>query len=161
MLACDLMAPWPLLHSAVQLAGVGQLALVVGSFAIPRQLGWRDKLATTSPLVRQMFWVYAGYILATNLAFGLVSTFATDALLDGGRLATMVCGFISLYWISRVVIQWTYFDLSEIPRTPFNRFARWSLEGLFVALALVYGAATWANLGALDPTREAHAGVRE
>lgn len=145
---------------ALVLAGVGQLALVLGSLGIPRQLGWREKLAGTSPLLRQMFWVYAGYILATNLAFGLLSALAPGSLLDGSPLATLVCGFICVYWVSRVVIQWTYFDLSEIPRTPFNVFARWSLEGLFVALALVYGAATWANCGAPTAANEAHAGVR-
>lgn len=127
------------------LAGVGQIVLVLGSLAIPRQLGWREKLASTSPLIRQMFWVYAGYILATNLAFGLLSTFAPGRLLDGSPLAALVCGFICAYWAARVVIQWTYFDISEIPPTPFNRLARVGLEGLFVALAVVYGAASWAN----------------
>lgn len=145
------------LRPVVQLAGVGQLALVLGSFAIPRQLGWRDKLAGTSPLLRQMFWVYAAYILATNLGFGLLSALAPDLLLDGSPLAAIVCGFIAVYWASRVVIQWTYFDLSEIPRTPFNTLARWSLEALFVALALVYGAATWANWGDRAAAHEAHA----
>ena len=133
------------LEPALWLAGVGQLALVAGSLAIPQQLGWREKLAATSPLIRQMFWVYAGYILATNLAFGLISALAPARLLDGSPLAAAVCGFIAVYWAVRVVIQWTYFDLSEVPQTRFNTLARWSLEALFVALALVYGAATWAN----------------
>lgn len=145
------------LEPLVRLAGAGQLALVAGSLAIPRQLGWREKLAGTSPLIRQMFWVYAGYILATNLGFGLISALAPGLLLDRSPLAACVCGFIAIYWASRVVIQWTYFDLSELPRTPFNTLARWSLEGLFVALALVYGAATWANCGDPGEAGEAHA----
>lgn len=144
------------LSYALQLAGVGQLALVFGSLGIPRRLGWRDKLAGTSPLLRQMFWVYAGYTLAINLAFGLLSALAPEALLDRSPLATAVCAFIGLYWAARVVIQWTYFDISEIPRTPFNVFARWSLEALFLALALIYGAATVINCS--DPG-EAHARV--
>lgn len=147
------------LKPVVLLAGVGQIALVIGSLAIPRQLGWREKLALTSPLIRQMFWVYAAYILATNLAFGLVSAFAPDRLLDGSPLATGVCGFIGVYWFTRVVVQWAYFDLSELPRTPFNRLARWALEALFVALALVYGAATWQNLHPAAPP-EVHAELR-
>lgn len=134
------------LKLALQLAGAAQFVLVLGSTAIPRQLGWRDKLAGTSPLIRQMFWVYAAYTLGTNLAFGLLSTFAADLLLDRTPLATAVCAFICLYWAARVVVQWTYFDTSELPRTAFNNFARWSLEALFIALALIYGAATWANL---------------
>lgn len=146
------MGAW--LKLALQLAGTAQLVLVLGSTAIPGRLGWRDKLADTSPLIRQMFWVYAAYTLGINLAFGLLSTFAADLLLDRTSLATVVCAFICLYWAARVVIQWTYFDTSELPRTPFNDFARWSLEALFIALALIYGAATWANLASEHAIRQ-------
>lgn len=139
------------------LAGAGQIALVLGSSAIPRQLGWRAKLSATTPLIRQMFWVYAAYILATNLAFGLLSALAPAVLLDGSPLATAVCGFICLYWVSRVIVQWTYFDLSELPISPFNKFARIALETLFIALALVYGAATLHNLTGSHAPAEAHA----
>lgn len=140
------MVPTTWLAPLVLLAGLSQLALVVGSLAIPRQLGFREKLRATTPLIRQMFWVYAGYTFATNLAFGLVSTLAVDALLDRSPLAAAVCGFICVYWASRVIVQWTYFDVSELPRTPFNQLARFTLEALFVALTLVYAAATWHNL---------------
>jgi hypothetical protein len=138
------------LEPLLLLAGAGQIALVFGSLAIPRQLGWREKLAATTPLIRQMFWVYAAYILATNLAFGLLSALAPAALLARTPLAAAVCAFICVYWVSRVIVQWSYFDLSELPRSPFNTFARFTLEGLFVALALVYGAATWFNLAPPD-----------
>jgi hypothetical protein len=60
----------------VFVAGVGQLALVVASLAIPRVLGWRQQTARLRPLLRQVFWTYALYILCTNLCFGLVSAFA-------------------------------------------------------------------------------------
>ena len=88
-------SPW--LRSLVA-AGVGQLALVVASLAIPRVLRWPEDLARLRPLTRQVFWTYAGYIWATNLAFGLVSAFAPGWLLDRTPLAGAVCGFIATYW---------------------------------------------------------------
>ncbi|MDC0723461.1 hypothetical protein [Nannocystis bainbridge] len=133
------------LQPLIWLAGVGQIALALASLAIPRQLGWRLKLAGMSPLLRQMFWVYAAYILGTNLAFGLVSALAPASLLDGSPLAAAVCTFIAIYWLSRVVVQWTYFDLTELPRSRFNTFARVSLELAFVALTVVYAAAAYTN----------------
>lgn len=137
------------LTTLVILAGVGQLVLILGSLAIPRQLGWREKLAATTPLTRQMFLVYAGYIWATNLSFGLVSALASGWLLDGSPLGTAVCGFMFVYWLARVIVQWTYFDLSEIELTGFNRVARWLLEPFFVAVTVVYGIATVRGLSSI------------
>jgi len=46
----------------VFVAGVGQLALIVASLAIPRVLRWREETAKLRPLTRQVFWTYAIYI---------------------------------------------------------------------------------------------------
>ena len=79
-------------------AGVGQLVLISASLAIPRVLRWPEDVARLRPLTRQLFWTYAGYIWATNLSFGLISTFAPGWLLDGTPLTGAVCGFIATYW---------------------------------------------------------------
>lgn len=112
-------------------------------------LGWRDALKPLPKLLGQMFWVYSLYIWATNLCFGLVSVFATSHLLDRSALASCVTGFIFGYWLLRMIVQWTWFDISELPSTPFHVAARWILEVLFISLAVVYGAALLWNLGVL------------
>ena len=129
-------------------AGVSQLALVVGSLWIPRVLGWRDKLAPWPGLERQMFWNYAAYIWATNLALALVSL-RPDWLLDGSPLAACVCGYAFVYWLARVLVQWLVFDLSELPSGGWHTVARALMELLFVALTAVYGLALALNLGLL------------
>jgi hypothetical protein len=131
-------------------AGVGQIALAAASPAIPRLLNWNAGLAPLQPLLRQMFWVYAGYILITNLCFGLVSAFAPEWLLDGSRLANAVVGFIAVYWLARIVIQFTYFDRKAMvpPGAPWHQ--RWGtigIELLFVYLAAAYGLAFAAGVG--------------
>jgi len=68
------------LKTLILLAGAGQLLLAVGSLAIPRMLQWREKLAGLDPLLRRLFWVYAAYIFGTNIALGLVSVLAADAM---------------------------------------------------------------------------------
>ena len=131
----------------IEVAGWGQIILILGSLGIPSVLGWKEKLAPVSTLIRQMFWVYSGYIWGTNLCFGLISALGAALLLDGSPLAACVTGFIFGYWLLRMVIQWTYFDISELPQSPFNTAARWILEVLFIGLAGVYGLALAANLG--------------
>ena len=88
----------------LQLAGWSQVALILGSLGIPHVLGWRDKLAPVTTLIRQMFWVYSFYIWYTNLCFGLLSALGAGLLLDGSPLAACVTGFILGYWLMRMAI---------------------------------------------------------
>ncbi len=138
------------LRTLVVLAGVGQLVLVVASLAIPRMLGWKEDVRRLRPLTRQVFWTYAGYIWATNLSFGLLSTFGASFLLDGSPLAGAVAGYITAYWAARVAIQFFYFDrsdasLAEAPGArlyggKLMRLGEAALVLLFVSLTVVYGA---------------------
>ena len=107
------MADKKLLEIMIVVAGIGQILLVIGSLAIPKFLNWSSELSKVRPLIRQIFWTYAGYILVTNLSFGLLSVLAPTALLDGTFLGTCITGFIALYWAARIVIQFTYFDRSD------------------------------------------------
>jgi len=136
-----------LLELSLRVAGWGQVVLILGSLGIPHVLGWRDKLAPLTTLLRQMFWVYSAYIWLTNLCFGLISALGPNLLLDGSPLAACVTGFILSYWLLRMAVQWLYFDISEIPMTGFNVFARWSLEILFTCLTAVYGLCFAHNMG--------------
>lgn len=138
------------LPTLVLLAAIGQIVLIVASLAIPRVLGWRAETAKLRPLTRQVFWTYAAYIWATNLSFGLVSLHPAW-LLDGSPLAAGVTGFISVYWIGRVGIQFFYFDRGDAPSGPLVRLAEVGLVALFVYLAAVYSAATLFNLGWIGP----------
>ena len=138
------------LPTLVFVAGVGQLALIVASLAIPRVLRWSEDTAKLRPLTRQVFWTYAIYIWCTNLAFGLVSL-RPEWLLDRSPLAACVTGFIALYWVGRVFIQFFYFDRSDAPSGLHVRFAEIALVGLFVFLSFVYAAALLLNLGVIGP----------
>jgi ABC-type antimicrobial peptide transport system permease subunit len=127
------------------LAGVAQVALVIGSLAIPKILHWTAELQKVQPLVRQLFWTYAAYILVINLCFGLLSAFAYRDLSDGSVLALAVTGFIAVYWISRLGIQFFYFDRSSFPKGSLTMLGEILLVALFVFLSTVYGAAFYFN----------------
>lgn len=120
------------------LAGLGQLALALGSLALPRILRWGDDTAKLRPLTRQVFWTYAAYIWVTNICFGVISTFAPDWLLDRTPLARVVAGYITAYWGARVLVQFFYFDRSEAPPGLFYKLAEVALVGLFIVVTAVY-----------------------
>ena len=135
------------LELVVRLAGVGQLALAAASTAIPYLLDWRRETSRLRPLLRQVFWIYAGYILALHIAFGLLSVLAPRWLLDRSGLAAAVTGFIAAYWSVRVVLQFTVIDRADAPGGTWFRLGEAALVALFGALALSYGAAFARNLG--------------
>ncbi len=136
-----------LLHDLIFLAGLGQLALVLASLAIPHYLRWKEELGKfPNPFFRQIFRVYSVYIWGTNLAFGLLSALRPSWLLQKNPLAAAVCGFICLYWTARVFIQIFYFDRSQIPKRPIFKAAEVSLLLLFLFLSLSYGAALYFQL---------------
>ena len=127
------------MRTLVLSAGWGQLALAFASLAIPRILRWREDTAKLRPLTRQVFWTYAAYIWATNVAFGLLSTLAPDALLDGSGLARVVSGFIAAYWGARVLVAVLWFDRTDAPRGALARTGEAALVTLFLYLTGVYG----------------------
>lgn len=126
-------------------AGLAQIALVIGSWAIPTVLQWKIELAKVGLLIRQMFWTYAAYIFVINLCFGVISAFDYRDLTDGSRLATMLTGFIAVYWISRVLIQFFYFDRKGFPTGKWNTFAEIVMVALFVFLSTIYSWACYFN----------------
>jgi hypothetical protein len=140
--------PW---QKMIVVAGMGQLGLVAASLAIPRALHWAEDLAKLRPLTRQVFWVYAAYIWSTNLAFGLISAFAPRWLLDPTPAAGAVCAYMGIYWGARLVIQFTYFDRTDVPKGAFFCVGETVLVGLFLFLTLLYGTLTLRACGILGP----------
>lgn len=130
----------------VQLAGLAQITLALGSLAVPRVLKWKTELAKTTVLIKQMFWVYAAYIFVINVCFGLVSFFRPELLLNYSVLAAMLTGFIALYWISRVLIQFFYLDRATFPKGKWPLWGEIGLMLVFLLCAVVYSLAFYHNI---------------
>jgi hypothetical protein len=130
-----------MLRSLILLCGIGHIALGLGSLAIPKLLNWNKSLSGVPTLIRQMFWVYAGYILAINFFFGVISILFVDELLSGRPLPNSILALIALYWFARVIIQFTYFDRKDIPAKGIFLFGEIALNILFVAFTGIY---SWA-----------------
>ena len=127
------------IETAIILAGLGQVLLVVSTLAAPKVLRWKEDTAKLRPLNRQIFWTYANYILVTNLSIGLLSLLAPELLTREDSLSTIISGYISLYWGARVVLQFTYYDRNDKPNGLFFKLCEYGYNALFIYLAAVYG----------------------
>jgi hypothetical protein len=135
----------PLIQKLIFWSGIGHFALCLGSLFIPKVLQWQKHLKDLQPLLRQMFWTYAAYILVINGSFGIVSVFGSHELLNHSFLAKSITVFIGVYWLTRIGIQIFYFDRSAAPKGLLYTLGEIALIGLFVFFALTYLVAFFFN----------------
>jgi hypothetical protein len=127
-----------ILQTLIFICGILHLALAIGSSIIPKVLNWNVELAKVKPLIRQMFWTYAAYILVINVCFGLVSIWGTNELIDHSFLASCLTFFISMYWLTRIGIQFFYFDKTNAPKGLFFTLGEIALVVLFILFTVIY-----------------------
>ena len=95
----------PPLATLIFWTGIGQLFVLVASALVPVELKWRETLAPLPKLVRQLFWVYGGYIVLSIISLGLICTLNADELAAGSPLARMFCGYVAAFWGIRLSLQ--------------------------------------------------------
>jgi hypothetical protein len=126
------------------LTGIGHIAMSIGSMTVPKLLGWKKHLDSMPPLLRQVFWAYAGFTKMTIIAFGLVSIFGAHELVAPSFLARCINGFIIFYWLIRLGVEFIYYDRSTL--TGIAKISDRTLVVLFVIFIFVHGAALLINL---------------
>ncbi|MDX1476915.1 MAG: hypothetical protein R3301_04385, partial [Saprospiraceae bacterium] len=125
------------------LGGIGHFVLVAGSLFIPQLMDWRGKLRNVHSHIRQMFWTYAGYILAIHVFFGLISVLATEELTSPNPLSIGFNAFVTLYWLVRIILQFTIYDKKDLPNASRFRIGEAVLVSAFAGFVVLYGTVTW------------------
>jgi hypothetical protein len=127
------------LEMLIVMAGVVHLAIAASSLAIPCVLNWREKLRGLDPFMRQLFWVYAGFVWGVNVMFGLILIAQAKVLTSGHPLARWMCAFAAVYWLARLVVQWLVFDMRSLTTRWWERASYHALTVAFIFLAGILG----------------------
>lgn len=136
-----------LLETGLQLAGFSLAALAIASFWIPKALGWREKLAGLTPLMRELWWTYSAYVWGSHVFFAVLALGHGEWLTGRTGAATAMSAFILLWWSVRLWLQFFGFDLSEVAGSRANRIAKHLLTLLFAGLVLLFGTLVAWNAG--------------
>lgn len=118
----------------ILLAGIGQLGVLFASALVPLRLNWRRELRVLPNLLRQMYWVYGGYVVLAIVAFGAMSVFNSEELAGGTPLARGICAYIALFWGVRLLLQ-AVFDANAY-------LTRWWLRAGYLLLTILFAAFT-------------------
>jgi hypothetical protein len=93
------------LSSAIFCAGIGQLGVLVASALVPIRLDWKNSLTGLPGLLRQLFWVYGGYVVLSIVSLGLIGIVNSDELANGSLLSRSVCLYAAVFWGIRLSLQ--------------------------------------------------------
>jgi hypothetical protein len=93
----------------LRIAGLILLGLVIANFVAAKRLKYAHNLMASATMVRQIFYVHCAYIIAIVAALALLCLGWPELLLKDG-LGRGLSGFFGLFWMSRVVVQLTYYD---------------------------------------------------
>ena len=119
--------------------GVLHLTILVASAQIPRVLNWQKELAGLHPFLRQLFWVYGVFVVMTIIGFGTISLLCKQDLLSGSLLARSFCGFVAVFWLTRLVVQFFVFDARPFLTNWYYKCGYHALTIGFVVLSAIYG----------------------
>lgn len=123
-----------LLEIALRVAGLILIGLTLANFVAAKRFRYRENLAASEVMVRQIFYVHCAYIIAIIMALALLCLGWPGLLLDDG-MGRVLSGFFGTFWVSRVLVQMTYYD-KETRRL--NRGWDVFFLGVFLALAAIF-----------------------
>jgi hypothetical protein len=113
--------------------------LLAAGLLMPGVVGLRQHVNALPKFIRQLFWVYYGFIGLSLLCFGLGTFFLAEQLAAGTSLARAVCGFLALFWSARFVAGTFVFDLRPYLTNRWRRAGLAAANFVFTCLPIVYG----------------------
>ena len=136
-----------LLEIGLLIGGTSLVILCIASLWIPKMLGWKEKLAGLTPLMRELWWTYSIYVWASHIFFAVLALGFGDWLMGGTGAAIAMSTFMMLWWGVRLWLQFFGFDFTETETCAFNRIAKQLLTLLFIGLVVLFAALIAWNLG--------------
>jgi hypothetical protein len=133
----------PDLSMLIFVGGLLHFCILIAGALVPQVLNWRSELQKLHPMSRHIIWVHGLFIILTIVAFGLVGTTQAPVLASSSGLARSVCGFIALFWLVRLVIQFTLFDPGRLLSKWWLRLGYHGLTVVFIYFACTFG---WAAI---------------
>lgn len=94
----------------IWIAGAVQLSIAVSNIWVPGILHYRENLVKLSPIVRQVFVVHSIYMVLVLLGFSGACFFFAPELAGSTPLGTALSGFLAVFWLLRVALQFGFYD---------------------------------------------------
>lgn len=119
--------------------GIGQIfTALVYPFIRHRVFDWYNDVKKLKPLNQEIAKTYGRYIQGLNFTFGLIAILIPSDLKNQTSLALALTGLIGAYWIGKVITQFAYYPMYQIPQKRIFKIGSYGMNFLFGFFALVY-----------------------
>jgi len=99
---------------------------------------WYNDIKKLKPLNQEIAKTYGRYIQGLNFSFGLISILFTEDLKNKTGLAVALTGLIAAYWTGKVVTQFAYYPMYQIPKKRIFRLGEILMNTMFIAFSLIF-----------------------
>jgi hypothetical protein len=99
---------------------------------------WYNDIKKLKPLNQEIAKTYGRYIQGLNFSFGLISILMFEDLKNQTPLACALTGLIAAYWTGKVLTQFSYYPMYEIPKKTIFKIGEYLMNTLFTTFALVF-----------------------
>jgi len=121
---------------------IGAFGQMFTAFIYPyirhRVFDWYNDIKKLKPLNQEIAKTYGRYIQGLNFAFGLISLLFTEELKNRSGLAIALTGLIAAYWTGKVITQFSYYPMYEIPKKAVFKIGEILMNTLFIFFALIF-----------------------
>ena len=99
---------------------------------------WYNDIKKLKPLNQEIAKTYGRYIQGLNFSFGLISILFTSDLKNETGLAVALTGLIAAYWTGKLITQFAYYPMSDIPKKRIFKIGEVLMNTMFVAFAVIF-----------------------
>ncbi len=119
--------------------GIGQIfTAAIYPYIRHRVFDWYNDIKKLKPLNQEIAKTYGRYIQGLNFSFGLSALLLTDDLQNKTGLAIALTGLIAAYWTGKLITQFAYYPMYQIPRKLIFRIGEYAMNGLFILFTVVF-----------------------
>jgi hypothetical protein len=121
------------------IAAIGQMfTAVIYPYIRHVVFDWYNDIKKLKPLNQEIAKTYGRYIQGLNFSFGLITILLTNELKNGTGLAIAVTGLIAAYWTGKVLTQFSYYPMYEIPNKLIFKIGEVLMNTLFISFAVIF-----------------------
>ncbi len=121
------------------IAAIGQMfTAIIYPYIRHVVFDWYNDIKKLKPLNQEIAKTYGRYIQGLNFSFGLITLLLTNELKNGTGLAIAITGLIAAYWTGKVITQFSYYPMYEIPNKIIFRVGEVLMNTLFISFAVIF-----------------------
>lgn len=126
-------------NALIIIAAVGQIfTAIIYPYIRHVVFDWYNDIKKLKPLNQEIAKTYGRYIQGLNFSFGLITILLSNELKNGTGLAIAITGLIAAYWTGKVVTQFAYYPMYEIPKRAIFKAGEVLMNMLFILFAVVF-----------------------